>query len=252
MVARRCGVAPVLAGIGLVAVMTAPVCWGEAHRPDRPRQPGGDPDRRRGGERSRRLGRRPRRRVNGDRRMDVIIGAPSAGTTERLLRLGVRRVRPAIHGDDRPREPRRRRFRIDGAAQGDVPGSRSPRRATSTATASPTWSWEHRRPTTTSGSNRAPPTSSSGSGRQPRSTSRRSAARFPDRRRVELRVRRLVGRGRRRRQRRQEARRARGSAVRRQRRARHRAGGIRAEPGRFALRRLRPGRGHERRSRRPR
>ena len=102
---------------------TAPVCGGEAHRPDRPRQPRGDPHRRRGGERSRRLGRRPcrrrqrrpangrhhRRAHGGNNERDssgsayVVFGQRSTATID-LASLG---------GGG---------FRIDGAAQGDVAG----------------------------------------------------------------------------------------------------------------------------------
>ena len=108
--AMRC-VAPVLAGLGLVAVITAPSAGAKRIGPiDLVSQAGirivGEAASDRVGWAVARAG-----DVNGDRRMDVIIGAPSAGNNgTRLLGLCLRRLRPAVHGDDRPREPRRRRI----------------------------------------------------------------------------------------------------------------------------------------------
>ena len=249
----RC-VAPVLAGIGLVAVMTAPSAGAKRIGPiDLVSQAGirivGEAASDRVGWAVARAG-----DVNGDRRMDVIIGAPAAANNERdssgsaYVVFGQRSAATidlaSLGGGG---------FRIDGASQGDNAGF-----AVSTAgdvngdgladvvVGAPEADNNLREQSGSAYVVFGQRTSAPG---RPLGARR---SRLPHRRRVELRVRRLVGRGRRRRQRRQEARCARGRAVRRQRRARLRAGGIRAEPGRLALRRLRPGRGHERRSRRPR
>jgi hypothetical protein len=103
----RC-VAPVLAGIGLVAVITVPSAGAKRIGPiDLVSQAGirivGEAASDRVGWAVARAG-----DVNGDRRMDVIIGAHSGQQRERLLGLCVRRLRPAIPGDDRSRDPPRR------------------------------------------------------------------------------------------------------------------------------------------------
>ena len=79
--------------------------------------------------------------VNGDGFADLIVGAPDADPHGYCFRRELRGVRQGVGlcRQPRPVEPRRQqRLQLSGVAAATTAAARWPRRATSTATASPT------------------------------------------------------------------------------------------------------------------